>query len=615
MESKQKIKDRILRRAANLWGYADSEIETNFDPIVAMLLEACGAELEKLSIEIDSSRSRVVERLIDIMSPESYTGNSPSHSIVYGLPVENNTLISQINQFLVKKSIANIYDPTQPISKDVYFGATADFELTNARINYLAFSNTIYEVKDALYRELLKKSPASLPSSELWLGIRVKEDTEVLKKLLFYTDTRNNYHRDFYLHNIRQAKIYIGEKRIRFKEGFNNSQDSLDVEEILTSNYNKITNISKEVNDFYSEKFFHLEENIILNQENKGIPEEIEKLFGKEIIEETENVVWLKIEFPQVMFSEVLEEVQISLNCFPVINKQLLKISQNINSFVNYIPLETDDFFLDIETISDSQGNLYHLNAYNQQNLEGGEAIVRQGGVARFGQRSASEHIQYLLDLLKDEAASFSVIGNDFVNNQLKQLHQLIAALEQQANEKQWTKSDYPYVMIKPKISKTELHNDFFSIEFWATVGEYANDIKSGTKLSALQRSAFEDSSVSFVLPTVGGKAKVTYQEKIASYREALLSKGRIVTAADIKVFAYSHFRQNIKSIEVKKGTEKDKSLKQGFVRTLEIILERDYDREPQLVESEWNYLLDSFLHKLKKRSSNVYPYKIKEKI
>jgi len=168
--------------------------------------------------------------------------------------------------------------------------------------------------------------------------------------------------------------------------------------------------------------------------------------------------------------------------------------------------------------------------------------------------------------------------------------------------------------MIKPKITKTELHNDFFSIEFWATVGEYANDIKSGTRLSAMQRSAFEDGLLSFVLPTVGGRAKVTYQEKIASYREALLSKGRIVTAADIKAFAYSHFRQNIKSIEVKKGTEKDKSLKQGFMRTLEIILERDYERQPQLVDSEWNYLLDSFLHKLKKRSSNVYPYKIKEK-
>ena len=614
MESKQKIKDRILRRAANLWGYSDSEIETNFDPIVAMLLEACGAELEKLSIEIDGSRNRIVERLIDIMSPESYSGNAPAHSIVYGLPVENNTLISQINQFLVKKSIANIYDPTQPISKDVYFGATADFELTSAKINYLAFATTIYEVKDALYRELIKKSTSSLPSSELWLGIRVKEDMKVLKKALFYTDTRNNYHREFYLHNIRQAKFYVRGKQIRFKEGFNSSQEDLDVEEILTRNYNKVTNISKEVNDFYSDKFFYLQEDIILTEENKQIPEEIVELFGKEIIEEAKEVVWLKIEFPQVMYSEVLEEVQISLNCFPVINKQLLKISQNINSFVNYIPLETDDFFLDIETISDSQGNLYHLNTYNQQNLEGGEAIVRQGGVARFGQRSASEHIQYLLDLLKDEAASFSVIGNDFVKNQLKQLHQLIAALEQQANEKQWIKSDYPYVMIKPKIAKTELHNDFFSIEFWATVGEYANDIKSGTKLSALQRSAFEDGSVSFVLPTVGGKAKVTYQEKIASYRETLLSKGRIVTSADIKVFAYNHFRQNIKSIEVKKGTEKDKSLKQGFVRTLEIILEKDYDREPQLADSEWNYLLESFLHKLKKRSSNVYPYKIKEK-
>ena len=614
MESKQKIKDRILRRAANLWGYSDSEIETNFDPIVSMLLEACSAELEKLSIEIDNSRTRVVERLIDIMSPEAYTGNTPAHSIIHGQPIENDTVVSQANQFLVKKSIPNIYNPTQPISKDVYFGATADFKITSSKVNYIAFSNVLYNTEDIHYKELLKKSANNLSPSDFWIGIKVKEETDSLKKLLFYTDTRNNYHREFYLHNIRQAKVYIEDKEVVFKEGFYNSQTTVNIENVLSKNYNKLENINREVSSFYSKNFFYLDENIHLNEKNKKTPKELEKVFGSEILEESDNIVWIKIEFPQVIFSDVLEEIQISLNCFPVINKQLLKVSQNINSFVNYIPLETDDFFLDIETISDSQGNLYHLNTYNQQSLKEGEAIVRQGGVARFGQRSASDHIQYLLDLLKDEAASFSVIGNDFVKNQLKQLYQLIAALEQQANEKQWTQSDYPYVMIKPKITKQELHNDFFSIEFWATVGEYANDIKSGTRLSSLQKGVFEDNSISFVLPTVGGKAKINFQEKIASYRETLLSKGRIVTSADIKVFAYSHFGKNIKSIEVKKGTEKDKSLKQGFIRTLEVILERDYEIESQLAESEWNYLVNSFLHKLKSRSSNVYPYKIREK-
>ncbi len=614
MESKQKIKDRILRRAANLWGYLDNEIETNFDPIVAMLLEACGAELEKLSIEIDNSRSRVVERLIDIMSPESYTGNSPAHSIAYGLPLENNMTVSPTHQFVVKKSVANIYDPTQPIIKDVYFGSTSSFKLTNSKINYLIFGNSLYEVNSSLYKESIIKANSSLPLSKLWLGIRVQEDTEVLKKLLFYTDTRNNYYRDFYLNNIKQANIYVGDKKINFKEGFIDSQEDIEIEQILNKKYNKLANINKKINGFYSEKFFHLEEDIILNQENKKIPKDIQDLFDTSVIEDSENIVWMKIEFPQVILKEVLEEIQLTLNCFPVVNKQLLKVSQNINSFVNYVPLETDDFFLDIESITDSKGNSYHLNTYNQESFEKGEAIIRQGGVARFGQRSASEHIQHLLDLLKDEAASFSVIGNDFVNNQLKQLYQLIATLEQQANEKQWIQSDYPYVMIKPKLSKEELHNDFFSLEFWATLGEYANDIKSGAILTPLQRSDFENNSVLLMLPTVGGKVKVTYQEKIASYREALLSKGRIVTQADIKAFAYNHFRQNIKSIEVKKGTEKDKSLKQGFVRTLEIILERDYEKEPQPTENEWNYLLNSFLHTLKKRSSNVYPYKIKEK-
>ncbi|MEN7551925.1 type VI secretion system baseplate subunit TssF [Rapidithrix thailandica] len=614
MESKQKIKDRILRRAARIWGYSDSEIETNFDPIVAMLLEACGTELEKLYAEVDNSRTRVVERLIDIMSPASYSGAIPAHAIVHALPVENNTQLAFDDQFIIKKNIPNIYEPSNPITKDIYFGSTGEFTLSRANVAYLAFSNTIYRMSDSLYRELQFRSNKYIPKSVLWVGVRVFEDSQVLNKLMFYTDTRNNHQRDFYFHNLRQANIYINGQKIKFREGFNMVYPDVDIEAATIKNYDKINKVYADVNNFYREKFFYLEDEIDLNKLQPQTPQELKDTFGEDYIEDSTDLLWMKVEFPEAMVAEVLEEIHMGLNCFPVINKQLMTVSQNIDPFINYIPLKTNDFFLDIENITDSQSNQYHIKHFTKENLEEGDATLRNGGVARFGQRSAAEHIQHLLDLLKDEAASFSVIGGDFVDNQLKQLHQLIAALEQQANEKRLMKTDYPYVVLKAKISKEQIHNDFFSIKFWATVGEDANDIKSGMKLNTLQGAAFQDSTLFFVTPTVGGRAKLTHQDKIAAYRETLLTKGRIVTVADIKAFCFNHFKQTIKSVDVKKGTEKDKSLKQGFVRTIEIILERNTELNPQISDNEWEYLRDSFLHKLKKVSSNVYPYKIKEK-
>ena len=47
--NQDRIKDRILRRAARMWGYSELEAETSFDPIVSLLLSASAAELEKLS--------------------------------------------------------------------------------------------------------------------------------------------------------------------------------------------------------------------------------------------------------------------------------------------------------------------------------------------------------------------------------------------------------------------------------------------------------------------------------------------------------------------------------------------------------------------------------------
>ena len=90
MEIQERIKDRILKRAARVWGYSDSELETSFDPIVAMLLEACASELEKLSVELNNSHARIVERLLEIMSPASNAGALPSRTIVHAKPSENN---------------------------------------------------------------------------------------------------------------------------------------------------------------------------------------------------------------------------------------------------------------------------------------------------------------------------------------------------------------------------------------------------------------------------------------------------------------------------------------------------------------------------------------------
>lgn len=110
---------------------------------------------------------------------------------------------------------------------------------------------------------------------------------------------------------------------------------------------------------------------------------------------------------------------------------------------------------------------------------------------------------------------------------------------------------------------------------------------------------------------TVGGLNKQNNKDRILAYRNALLTRGRIVTFADIKAFGFNHFKNSIADIKIEKGTRKEISVKAGFSRTVEIYIKTNPDEKIHLSNSEWEYLCDSFMRNLKNRSSNVFPYRL----
>jgi len=427
---------------------------------------------------------------------------------------------------------------------------------------------------------------------------------------MFYTDIKTSYQKEVFYHYLKQAKFYVGEKEIPCKEGYNVKTTALDVEAVITKNYNRINQIYAEVNQFYESKFIHFTENIKLAPELLQTPVELGSAFNAEKMAEMQDILWIRIEFPEVMINDILDNIFVSTNAFPVINKKLLGDTQNVDQFLNYIPLKTDDHFLDLESISDSNGGKYHLKDFSDGKLESGNATLRSDGVVRFDERNASELIQYLLELLKDESASFSVLGGDFVKSMLEQINQLLASLEQEAKEKLFTKSNFPYVIIKPFLETILSGNETFAVNYWSSCGEEANNLKPSTQLYFTSND-FANGSAYLVTSTVGGKTRISSREKILSYREALLTHGRIVTFADIKAYTLNHFKNTINKVEIKKGTKKDASLKTGFIRTVDIIMEQNTDLNPQLSKEEWNYLVDNFMHKLNQASANIYPYRL----
>lgn len=607
--NQDRIKDRILRKAARMWGYNELEAESSFDPVISLLLSACAAELEKLGSELESSRSRIIERVLEIMFPEEVSGVVPARTLLQVNPLENNTKISFYNSFKTSVRKQNIYSPAESTSKEVHFSPSIEARLTTAKVKYIAYANTLNRVESFFFEDAVGKAEIHLPSGELWLGIH-SPNKQNLEDLMFFIDINNTYQKELFYYYLHQVKVYFAGKEYELKEGYNVENESLNLENIITKNYSDLEHIYNEINQFYRPYFFTLKAGLSFSEK----PEK-EELFTKHFpgndVEAEHDIFWLKFKFSEAIVPEILQNIRFALNCIPFLNIKNENISRRIKGRLNIIPIDEGEQFLELDYVLDERGKRLDIKNYETETEEL-TSVLRKGGVSRFDSRSASELLQYLLELIKDETAAFAGMGVNSVSDILRQINQNVASLHQLAKEKNFTQTNNPYLIISSGNPETDLQ---CQISYWSTNAQDGNEIKQMTRLTAAgpENGLFENSALA-IRTSVGGKKKLSPQDKILEYRNALLTRGRIVTIADIRAFAMNHFKNLIADVQVQKGTQKEASLKGGFSRTVDIFLVRNKEDTENIRKEEWEYLCDSFLLNLKNASANMYPYRLFEK-
>lgn len=605
----ERIKDRVLKRAARSWGFSDVEMETSFDPVVSMMLNALSYELEKVAHELEDSKTRVVERVLEIMFPEVTAGAKPARAIMHALPIDNNMKVSLQNQMTVDRRIHNIYNPLAPITKEIALSPTLEVKLSSCEVKYIAYERNLYEVSNLFYKDAVRDYHHSLPSGQVFLGIELNDaNVDELDDLMLYIDIKNTHQKEMFHYYLKQMRCFHDNTEIIVKEGYNVPVNNLDIENIINRNYTHLSEVMQEVNEFYFDNFYTFKgilKHKAINEYNTEYKcfEEITKNNGNKII-------WLKLVFPESLIPQIIDNVSFTANCFPVINKKKHIINKTIRNFLSYVALETDNnVYLDVDSVVDGFNNRYEVKEFKDGVVEEGNAVLRTGGVSRFDSRSASEMLQNVLDLLKDESSSFAGLGKDFMNSSLIEINQLLASVEQQAKESSFSKNNDPYLMIKPRVEEST--GKSFAIHYWSTCAEEGNDIKAGTTLASKDDLYFVSKQTILVTNTVGGTNKQNNKDRILAYRNALLTRGRIVTFADIKAFAFNHFKNCINDVKIEKGTRKEISVKAGFSRTVDIHLKVNSVEKDYLSVTEWDYLCESFMKNLKNRSSNVFPYRL----
>jgi hypothetical protein len=611
-ESKEKIKGRMIKNASRLWGYQDTEAESSFDPIVGMLLSALAAELAKISGEIYSTESRVVEKLVELLTPEPITGPVPAHALVRAVPSEPVYTIHPNYRFFNRKRYfipgRNSFD-----EKSVFFTPAGTYKLFSGRVKFLAAGAKLFEITAENYKEIAAQagSRKNLPPTCLWMGLELDEDIESLEGLSFCFDLRNEVYKDTFYPSLARGQWTINGYPAGIIRGLDSDSGNKrsGTETLFKEELDVTTKICNHVNRFYMNHFTTLANGRLKTADLKGnnyLPKEFTDVFNpKELDKIDHKLVWIKVEFPLVLPAEVTDDLFCSINTFPVINRRLNEFTQSSADSLSIIPLITEEFFLDMNLVSGTSGSSYAAKTFTgSEGIEKGTFIIRHGGVARFDSRNAAEMLDYLLELLRDETAAFSILGTDMISSNLKELSQTIARLEQRLQDSHLVKEDIPYLMLKSLTG-----DDMLFVEFWSTNGTFANKIKSGETLSSYEGSDLLPGTILFLTPTTGGKERMDTDDRVNAYRKALLSHGRVVTSEDIKALCFEHFGKMLQKVEIKKGVQTAQALDSGFIPTLDIFL--TFSKSTELDTEELAFLKKDLLVKLEEQSPSILTYRI----
>lgn len=611
-ETREHIKSRILKNVARLWGYTETEAESNFDPMVSMLLGACATEMEKISGEIHASRARVMERLVQLLSPDTLTGALPAHAVASALPVETATELKPDTQFYTRLKQGFSNDTQEAYTKDIFFSPTDSFHLNRASVRFMATGNHLFKVFSN-QKEVISTTTNSLPPSTLWLAI---DEPEVsLHHTSFYFDIRNEADKQLFYHQLPKAKWFYYHVPLEHIPGYGNreiSGETFDMNSIYAAEYSIFHKVRKQVNAYYKPYFITLlDDEGITNQE--GIYQTPSFVFdtfkGKEVdLIGQQPLRWIRIQFPETVSNRLLQDTICITNCFPIINRQVHEVNYRLQDIINVIPLHSDDIFLDLEEVNTDDNKPLAVHAFQQDN-QGFVMLMRNGGIGRFDERDAASMIDYLLQLLRDESAAFSILDNDFVSGEIKQLQQVMNKLEQRLFSRQIHRGSSPYLVIH---HNQRLPKQSLFIKYCSTNGQEANNIKAGTRLHPYNGASIISNSVFLASPSRGGRDKLSTTESVLAYKSALLSKDRLITTEDIKAFCYYQLGHRLKNISIQKSMMINPDEQQGYKKTIDVILFLHEDAYNDMSQKgELSFWEEHLTHLLEEKSVAWMPYRV----
>ena len=514
-ETRDQIKSRMLQQAARLWGYSEAAIDTNaFDPLVDLLVGALATESERVYGEIQASRGRILERLVELLLPEVVTAPRPAHSVLAARPVE---LLSEATR---QDSFTTRHPQT---AEEISLSPAGRFPLVNGRVTCLGAGPQLWRVDDM--GNNMPVAPASpgrrLPDYTLWIGLELMPGLPADLTMRFFFDWKNLPLPIYdYARHLPQTRWWLGSQPLTVEPG-TDRQTELNLTPALKS-------IESQTDRYYRSNFLTVSGRFPMptpSSDGTFYPSELSDAFDPALLQSLPMLTWLRVEFPAVFGAGVMAKTECVLNAFPVLNRQLGRAVFRLGDGLNVFPIQTEQPLIELADVTDSDGNDYPpYTEASASDVTARSYALRRQGVGRFDSRNADDAVRQLMDLLRDESAAFAALGYDTLRSNIEDIQKSLLRIRQGVPVLP-PGEPVPFVIVN---NGPERGNLF--VNYWATAAERANRLPIGARVETTQ-PAFRREGMALLRPVLGGAARLSASGSLPVFRQALLTRGPVSNA------------------------------------------------------------------------------------
>ncbi|GAB4021216.1 hypothetical protein [Spirosoma koreense] len=555
LETRDQIKSRMLQQAARLWGYQEAAIDTTaFDPLVDLLVGALATESERVYGEIQASRGRILERLVELLMPEVVTAPRPAHSVLAVRPIELQGEVIRTDVFTTRHP---------QTAQEMTLSPAGRFSLVNGRVSCLAAGSQLWRIDES--GNTIPVAQASLqrrlPDYTLWIGLELMPGLPPDLSLRFFFDWKNLPLPVYdYAQHLPQTRWWLNDQPLSIEAGLDSPAEAgLSAALRMTEGH---------VDRYYRSNFLTVRGRFpapALNSNGTFLPSALTDAFDPALLQTLPLLTWIRVEFPTVFGADIMARTECVLNAFPVLNRQLGRAVFRLTDGLNVFPIQTDLPLIELADVTDSEGNEYP--AYTEASASDPTArsyALRRQGVGRFDSRNADESVRQLLDLLRDESASFAALGYDTLRSNIDDIQKSLLRIRQSVPPSP-PGEPVPFIVLNNGPQRGNLF-----VNFWSTAAERGNRLPIGARVDTNQ-PAFRREGLTLLRPSVGGASRLSPSASLPAFRQALLTRGRALTVEDIRAVCRAAAPELVERVDVQKGCMVSANPRQGLVRTLDV--------------------------------------------